>query len=58
MNVIGQCSCCGGDVIVPRVWMGVYPPIPKCRQCGATPKRNAVQMEKSSNNTWNKRGAK
>lgn len=36
-QVIGQCSCCGGDVVQHRgLWMGVTPP-PKerCTRCGA-----------------------
>lgn len=40
MNVvqIGTCGNCGGPVEVPQVWMGIYPPTPRCRSCGATPK--------------------
>lgn len=34
-KVIGRCSECGGQVEVPEVWMGIYPPIPECRSCGA-----------------------
>lgn len=35
---IGSCSCCGGPVTVPSLWMGVVPPVPTCCRCGATPK--------------------
>lgn len=35
-SVIGTCSICGGPVMVPSVWMGIYPPIPECAHCGAT----------------------
>jgi hypothetical protein len=40
-RVIGTCSNCHGDVVVPNVWYGINPPVPTCSQCGATPvKRN------------------
>lgn len=44
---IGRCSCCGGQVVVPKLWMGIYPPVPHCTQCGATakPKGPVVQMD-------------
>lgn len=35
-DVIGSCSICGGQVLCPRVWHGVIPPVPTCSQCGAT----------------------
>lgn len=35
MNIIGTCSICGGAVSVPRVWMGIIPPTPRCGGCGA-----------------------
>lgn len=34
-NVIGTCSLCQGPVAVPRLWYGIYPPIPHCLSCGA-----------------------
>lgn len=36
---IGTCGLCGGRVSVPSVWMGIFPPVPKCDSCGARPKR-------------------
>lgn len=33
---VGEYSLCGGSVTVPVVWMGVTPPVPTCRRCGAT----------------------
>jgi len=37
VHVVGTCGNCGGPVAVPQVWMGIYPPIPTCRSCDATP---------------------
>lgn len=34
-TVIGICSLCGGQVIVPHVWAGVKPPLPTCDLCHA-----------------------
>lgn len=34
----GTCSRCGGAVCTPTVWMGIYPPVPTCQSCGASPK--------------------
>lgn len=48
-HTIGTCSLCGGRVSVPRMWMGIYPPIPTCDSCGATKKHphgGTVEMEK------------
>lgn len=35
-TVLGECSICGGSVTVPTVWMGISPPTPSCKSCGAT----------------------
>ena len=35
-KVVGECSICGGAVVVPTVWMGIYPPTPQCNSCHAT----------------------
>lgn len=32
---LGTCSCCGGDVVVPRVWFSDEAPVPMCERCGA-----------------------
>ncbi len=37
-TVLGTCSICGGKIIVPKVWLGLYPPTPSCMSCGAVPK--------------------
>lgn len=37
-RTIGTCSQCGGPVVIPGVWLGVIPPVPQCRNCGATAK--------------------
>ncbi len=34
-TVIGKCSICGGRVMVPSIWMGIFPPHPTCESCGA-----------------------
>lgn len=36
--IVGTCGNCGGSVEVPKVWMGIIPPVPTCRTCGAIPK--------------------
>lgn len=38
--VIGTCSICGGDVVVPKVWFGVNTPSARCTRCGAMEKRD------------------
>lgn len=46
VTVVGTCGNCGGPVDVPDVWMGIYPPVPTCRHCGATAKpKNGPPME-------------
>lgn len=46
-EVIGICSHCGGRVVLPSVWYGIYPPEPRCESCGATKKRSlpVIEME-------------
>lgn len=39
-TIVGACGHCGGTVTIPAVWMGVNPPTPTCRSCGARPKQN------------------
>ncbi len=39
-RVIGTCSKCKGPVVIPGIWMGIIPPVPTCRACGATAKNN------------------
>lgn len=43
MSVVqhGTCGNCGGPVETPVAWYGVYPPVPTCRHCGATPLNSA-----------------
>ena len=48
VKIIGQCSCCGGKVTVPESWLCIYPPVPTCQSCGATPKQKygpVIEME-------------
>lgn len=47
-SVIGSCSLCGGDVVLPGEWGGLEPPTPTCRSCGARkaqPGRPEIPME-------------
>lgn len=48
-EVIGVCSLCGGDVVVPAgPWAGVKPPEAHCAKCGAVrakPRRPVIPME-------------
>lgn len=47
-TVIGTCGNCGGRVTVPTVWMGIYPPTPRCESCGKSPKEKhgpVIEME-------------
>lgn len=34
-QVVGTCSLCGGDVVLPVVFWSVAPPPPTCTRCGA-----------------------
>lgn len=34
-KIVGTCSICGGDVVVPVIWHGVVPPTPQCVSCHA-----------------------
>jgi hypothetical protein len=38
-TILGTCSLCGGAVTTPANWMSTHPPIPTCRNCGATKKQ-------------------
>lgn len=42
--LVGSCSICGGEVLVPKAWSGLYPPVPTCRQCGGTAKKPVIEM--------------
>jgi hypothetical protein len=37
VHLVGTCGNCNGPVEVPQAWFGIYPPVPTCRSCGATP---------------------
>lgn len=41
-RVIGECSICGGDVSVPHIWHGIFPPKPTCSRCGAQARSGPV----------------
>lgn len=46
-EIVGKCSKCGGDVVVPKHWMGIYTPVPLCMKCGAIKKNHLpiIKME-------------
>lgn len=46
-RIIGRCSNCGGDVIVPQIWHGIHPPKPSYVQCHAVAAdtRKTIKME-------------
>lgn len=35
IKIVGICGICGGDVTLPSIWHGIYPPKPSCQSCGA-----------------------
>lgn len=43
-KIVGTCGNCGGNVTVPMVWHGIYPPKPSCDSCGASPKRDKAEI--------------
>lgn len=47
--MIGKCSNCGGDVVIPNAYYSVRPPKPQCQECHATVKSKlpVVEMEPS-----------
>lgn len=48
-RTIGRCSICDGDVTLPLAWMGIVPPVPTCRRCGARARcEPVIPMERSS----------
>ena len=46
-QILGKCSKCSGNVVVPLLWHGIFPPVPHCTQCGAKKKddRKIIEME-------------
>lgn len=47
-QIVGTCSLCGGKVVVPFAWWGIYPPVPQCEDCGAVQKNQhgpTIEME-------------
>lgn len=44
-NIVGQCNLCGGRVVTPSVWLGIYPPVPTCQSCGATEKSSLPVLD-------------
>lgn len=47
MKILGECSICGGNVIMPTIWHGIYPPTPTCSTCSAVAEiRPTIKMKK------------
>jgi hypothetical protein len=45
-SVVGTCGNCGGEVRLPNIWWATIPPIPRCENCGARPKKPpTIEME-------------
>lgn len=49
-QIMGRCSKCNGNVVMPHVYHSVVPPVPPvptCQACGATKKddRPVIEME-------------
>ena len=47
-RIIGRCSKCGGRVVEPGNWLGIYPPIPSCAECGAKAVNDLPKIETTS----------
>jgi hypothetical protein len=45
MQLLGECSICGGPVTLPTVWAGVIPPTPTCQSCGAVKAGPVIPMK-------------
>lgn len=43
-HVLGVCSHCGGNVVVPSLWSGIHPPVPACQSCRATAAPPALRV--------------
>ena len=49
-RLVGTCSICGGEVVLPVVYWIVVQPVPACKRCGAKtnqPKAPVIDMEPS-----------
>ena len=55
-TIIGRCSLCTGNVIVPEAWYGITIPAlkPTCTQCGAQAQEQVplIMMEQPRKATW------
>lgn len=45
IQILGRCSICGGNVTVPFMWHGIYPPVPTCNSCGAVKKNTTPVID-------------
>lgn len=44
IEILGKCSCCGGDVIHHIIQWSVKSMSPYCERCGAVPKAQAARV--------------
>ena len=56
-KLIGVCSECRGQVIVPEIWMGKDTPRALCQNCGALAMEQLpiIQMERQGKAAWRRR---
>ena len=56
-RLIGVCSECRGQVIVPEIWRGRETPRALCQDCGALAREQlpVIQMERASKAEWGRR---
>ena len=43
-KIVGNCSNCGGSVVQPSDWLGMYAPPPTCEGCGAIAKQPELSI--------------
>jgi len=39
-QIVGTCGLCEAPVVLPIAWWGVIPPVPTCKNCGATERQD------------------
>jgi len=39
-QIVGTCGACSGPMVLPIAWWGVIPPVPTCKECGATARQD------------------
>lgn len=56
-KIIGKCSLCNGNVVIPELWFGVQPPIATCQTCGGVEKNKlpVIDMIKPNQEDFSKK---